>query len=187
MYHDLIISGFGGQGILAIGRLLAHAAMREDKYVTFLPSYGPIMMGGTANCTVVVSSKPIGSPIVRNPQSAILMNAPSVVSFEERVKTGGLILYNSDLVDKANSKRVDVDKVFIPANKLAEEIGSGRVANMVLMGAFIEITGAVALESAVKCLKEVAGEKHMDLIHADEVALRKGSVFARGCALGKRL
>ena len=179
MYHDLIISGFGGQGILAVGRLLAHTAMLEEKYVTFLPSYGPIMRGGTANCTVVVSSKPIGSPIVRNPQSAIFMNAPSVVSFEERVKTEGLILYNSDLVDKADSKRTDVDKIFIPANTLAEEAGSGRVANMVLMGAFIEITQVVGMKSAVKCLKEVVSEKHIDLFQADKSALIKGSEFAR--------
>ncbi|MFQ5957420.1 MAG: 2-oxoacid:acceptor oxidoreductase family protein [Candidatus Brocadiales bacterium] len=186
MYQDLIISGFGGQGILAIGRLLAYAAMSEEKYVTFLPSYGPIMRGGTANCTVVVSSKPVGSPIVRNPRFAILMNVPSVVSFEERVKTGGLVLYNSDLVDKTNSNREDVDKVFIPANKLAEEMGSGRVANMVLTGAFIEITSIVALESAVRCLGEIVSEKHIDLMHADEAALRKGSVFARDGVLEKR-
>ncbi len=185
MYHDLIISGFGGQGILIIGRLLAHAAMVENRHVTFLPSYGPIMRGGTANCTVVVSSKPIGSPIVRNPRYAILMNAPSVAGLEGRVKTGGLVLYNSNLVDEADSRRVDVDRVFIPANGLAEEIGSGMVANMVMMGAFIQLTGVVTLESAVACLKEVVSEKYMDLLHANEAALREGSAFVKGHVLEK--
>lgn len=186
MYHDVVISGFGGQGILAIGRLLAHAAMVENKYVTFLPSYGPIMRGGAANCMVVVSSKPIGSPIIRNPQSAILMNAPSVAGFEKGVKTGGLILYNSDLIDKADSNRIDVDRVFIPANKLAGEAGSDRAANMVMMGAFVEMTGVVKLESAISCIKEVVSEKHMDLMRADEEALRKGSLLVRDRVLEKR-
>lgn len=178
MYHDLIISGFGGQGILAIGRLLAHAAMMEGKHVTFLPSYGPIMRGGTANCTVVVSSRPIGSPIIRNPHSAIIMNAPSVTCFEHRVRPGGLILYNSDLIDEKDSKRVDVEKLFIPANRLAEEAGSGRAASMIMMGAFIEITGVVGLGSAIKCLNEVIGERHIDLLQVDETALMKGSEYA---------
>ncbi len=179
MYHDLLVSGFGGQGILAAGRLLAHAAMAENKHVTFLPSYGPIMRGGTANCTVVVSTKPIGSPVIRSPQSAILMNTPSVSCFEKRVKAGGLILYDSDLVDETESKREDVNKVVIPANALAEEAGSGRVANMIMMGAFIEITDVVGIESAVGCLKEIVGERHLDLFQADERALLKGSEFAR--------
>ncbi len=181
MYHDLIISGFGGQGILLTGRLLAHAAIAEGRHVTFLPSYGPIMRGGTANCTVVVSSKPIGSPIIRNPQSAILMNAPSAAGFEGRVKAGGLILYDSDLIDadRAGPGRQDTKKVFIPANTLAEEMGSGRAANMVMMGAFIRITRVIEIESAVRCLKEVVSEKHLNLIKADEAALRKGVEYAR--------
>jgi 2-oxoglutarate ferredoxin oxidoreductase subunit gamma len=181
MYHDLIISGFGGQGILIAGRLLAHAAIAEGRHVTFLPSYGPIMRGGTANCTVVVSSRPIGSPIIRNPQSAILMNAPSAAGFEERVKAGGLILYDSDLIDAdiAGCGGTDTRKVFIPANTLAEEMGSGRAANMVMMGAFIGITRVIGIDSAVRCLKEVVSEKHLDLIKADEAALRKGVEYAR--------
>ncbi|MCP4364131.1 MAG: 2-oxoacid:ferredoxin oxidoreductase subunit gamma [Planctomycetes bacterium] len=183
MYHDLIISGFGGQGILITGRLLAHAAIAEGRHVTFLPSYGPIMRGGTANCTVVVSSKPIGSPIIRNPQSAILMNAPSAAGFEGRVKAGGLILYDSDLIDaeRAGHGKQDQDtkKVFVPANTLAEEVGSGRVANMVMMGAFVGITQVIGIESAVRCLKEVVSEKYLDLIKADEAALRKGVEYAR--------
>lgn len=182
MYQDLIVSGFGGQGVLVIGRLLAHAAMTEGKHVTFFPSYGPIMRGGTANCTVVVSSgKPIGSPILRNPQAAILMNLPSVAGFEEKVKTGGLILYNSDLVNEADSKRADVSKVFIPANTLGEEAGSGMAANMVMMGAFIEITHVVGIDSALGSLKEVVGERHIDLSQADKAALIKGSEFAKTC------
>ncbi|MEE9584802.1 MAG: 2-oxoacid:acceptor oxidoreductase family protein [Candidatus Brocadiales bacterium] len=179
MYQDLIISGFGGQGILAMGRLLAHAAMAENKHVTFLPSYGPIMRGGTAHCMVTISSKPIGAPIVRNPQSAILMNTPSVAGFEGRVKAGGLILYNSDLIDRADTKREDVNKVFIPANKLAEEEGTDRVVNMVMIGAFIEITQAVGIESAIGCLKDVIGEKHIDLFQTDRAALIRGSEFAK--------
>ncbi|MHC4197852.1 MAG: 2-oxoacid:acceptor oxidoreductase family protein [Planctomycetota bacterium] len=181
MYHDLIISGFGGQGILITGRLLAHAAIAEGRHVTFLPSYGPIMRGGTANCTVVVSSKPIGSPIIRNPQSAILMNTPSAARFEDSVKAGGLILYDSDLIDadRAGLGGTDTRKVFIPANTLAEEMGSGRAANMVMMGAFIGITGVIGIESAVKCLKEVVSEKYLDLIKADEAALRKGVEYVR--------
>lgn len=179
MYQDLIISGFGGQGVLVIGRLLSYAAMRENKYVTFLPSYGPIMRGGTAHCTVVISSRPIGSPIIHKPLSAILMNVPSVLKFEGKVKPGGLVLYNSDLVDRTMSKRGNMEKVFVPATTIAQKVGSDRVANMVLAGAFIERTKVVSFDSASASILEAVGERHRDFVHLDEEALRMGVEFVR--------
>ncbi|HHT9120882.1 MAG TPA: 2-oxoacid:acceptor oxidoreductase family protein [Candidatus Hypogeohydataceae bacterium YC41] len=179
MYTDLIISGFGGQGVLIIGRLLSYAAMREDRYVTFFPAYGPIMLGGEAHCTVVISTKQIGSPVVRNPLTAIVMNLPSLLSLEPKVKPGGFLIVNSDLVYRSHSKREDIRKIFIPANSIAERIGSGRVASMVALGAYIEATKVVSLESAILCLNKVVTEKHREFVHLDEEALKQGAEFVR--------
>jgi 2-oxoglutarate ferredoxin oxidoreductase subunit gamma len=179
MYQDLIISGFGGQGVLIIGRLLSYAAMHEGKHLTFFPAYGPIMRGGEAHCTVVISTRPIGSPVVRNPLTAIAMNLPSLLSLEHGLKAGGLIIVNEDLAERHNSKREDIRKLFIPSNTIAEEIGSARVASMVALGAYVEVTRVVSLESVIKCLDKVVAEKHREFLHLDEAALRKGAEFIK--------
>lgn len=186
MYLDLVISGFGGQGVLIIGRLLSYAGMYEGKNITFFPAYGPIMRGGKAYCTVVISTKPIGSPVVRNPLSAVAMNMPSMLGLKPRVKAGGLLIVNADLVERDYSKREDIKKIFIPANSIAEEIGSGRVANMVALGAHIEATKAVSLQSAIRCLDKVVTEKYRDFLHLDEEALKKGAEFVKAGNLACR-
>ena len=179
MYTDLMVSGFGGQGVLIAGRLLSYAAMRENRYVTFFPAYGPIMRGGEAHCTVVISTRLIGSPVVRNPLTAIVMNLPSLLSLEPRVKPGGLLIANADLADRSHSRREDIKKIFVPANTIAEGIGSGRVASMVALGAYIEATGAVTLQSAMSCLDKIITEKHREFLHLDEEALKRGAEFVR--------
>ncbi|HHT9140007.1 MAG TPA: 2-oxoacid:acceptor oxidoreductase family protein [Candidatus Tripitaka californicus] len=178
MYTDLMVSGFGGQGVLIAGRLLSYAAMREDKHVTFFPAYGPIMRGGEAHCTVVISTRLIGSPVVRNPLAAIVMNLPSLLSLEPRVKPGGLLIANVDLADRSHSRREDIKKIFVPANTIAEGIGSGR-ASMVALGAYIEATRAVTLQSAISCLDKIITEKHREFLHLDEEALKQGALFSR--------
>ncbi len=185
MYIDLIISGFGGQGILLAGRLLSYAAMRENKYVTFFPAYGPVMRGGEANCTVVISTKMIGSPVVRNPRTVIAMNLPSLLSLEPRMKSEGLLVINNDLADRAHSKREDIVKIFLPANTIAEKIGSGRVANMVALGAYVEATGAVSLQSVIDSLDKVVAERHKEFLHLDAEALKGGAEFVKTEGLAK--
>lgn len=179
MYIDLMVSGFGGQGVLIAGRLLSYAAMRENRYVTFFPAYGPIMRGGEAYCTVVISARLIGSPVVRNPLTAIVMNLPSLLSLEPRVKPGGLLIANADLADRSHSRREDIKKIFVPANTIAEGIGSGRVASMVALGAYIEATGAVTLQDTISCLDKIITEKHREFLHLDEEALRQGAEFLK--------
>ena len=179
MYTDLMVSGFGGQGVLIAGRLLSYAAMRENRHVTFFPAYGPIMRGGEAHCTVVISTKLIGSPVVRNPLTAIVMNLPSLLNLEPRVKPGGLLIANADLAERSHSRREDIKKIFVPANTIAEGIGSGRVASMVALGAYIEATGAVSLQSAIICLDKIITEKHREFLHLDEEALKQGAEFLK--------
>ncbi len=179
MYTDLMISGFGGQGVLIAGRLLSYAAMREGRYVTFFPAYGPIMRGGEAHCTVVISTRPIGSPVVRSPLTAIAMNLPSLLSLEPRVKAGGLLVVNADLAERSYSSREDIKKIFIPSNTIAEEVGSVRVASMVTLGVYIEATGAVLLQSAISCLDKIITEKHKEFLRLDEEALKCGAEFLK--------
>ena len=177
MYEDLIIAGFGGQGIIFTGKLLSYAGLREGKEVTFFPSYGAEMRGGTANCTVVVSDSPISSPIVSSPKNAIMMSYPSYLKFFPKVSSGGRAVINSSLVSDKGG-REDVEVIRIPANEIAEEIGSPRIANMVILGAWIEKSGILSLESLVLCLEQVISKsKKKDLLSLNEEALRRGSHF----------
>jgi len=129
MQRDVIMAGFGGQGILLIGKMLAYAGMHEGKQVSWLPSYGPEMRGGTCNCTVVVSDKPVGSPVIRSPRAVLAMNLPSLEKFEADIRPGGLLLINSSLIDRG-SKRDDLTVIKVPANQLAADLGNPRGANM---------------------------------------------------------
>ena len=136
MQTEIIIAGFGGQGVLFCGQLLAYAGMDEGKEITWIPSYGPEMRGGTANCTVVISDEEIGSPFVHNPQAVIAMNRPSLDKYEDLVKPGGFLVINTSMTDrKANRK--DITVIEIAANEKAEELGDQRMANMVLLGALL--------------------------------------------------
>ena len=146
MQYDVIIAGFGGQGVMLIGQLLANAAMLQGSTTSWMPSYGPEMRGGTANCTVIVSDGEIGSPVVPAPGAAIVMNRPSMDKFEPLVKAGGLLIVNSSLVDR-RAVRTDLDVIYVDANRLAEaELGSNKSANMIVLGAYVGYTGAATAD-----------------------------------------
>lgn len=173
MFEGILIAGFGGQGVLSTGQLLAYAGMLEDKYVAWIPSYGPEMRGGTANCGVTVSDTPISSPVVSEPTVLIVMNRPSLEKFESWVVPGGIILVNSSLID-LKVRRDDVKDIYIPANDMAEEMGNGKVANNIILGSLIEMTGVVSLDSVIESLRKVLPPRRHNLIEINRQALEKG-------------
>jgi len=178
MHQDVMFAGFGGQGIMLIGQMVAYAGMAEGRQVSWLPSYGPEMRGGTAYCTVVVSDEPIGSPVLGNPSACVVMNRPSLEKFAPTVKKGGLLLVNSSLIP-ITSERDDIDELLVPCNELAMEVGTGKAANMVVLGAFVGRTGVVTLESLDK-LVEYQFQKKPKFIPINKEALRVG--YERGKA-----
>lgn len=173
MLEEIIIAGFGGQGVMSMGQLIAYAGMLEGKGVSWLPSYGPEQRGGTANCAVVVSDEPVGSPLVTNPSTAIILNNPSFDKFEHRVRPGGLLIINSSLVTRV-SERSDIEITELPATDMASDLGNARVANIILLGAFIELTKVVSSESIIESLKKVLSEEKHHLIEVNKQALNKG-------------
>ena len=173
MEAQFLIAGFGGQGILLIGQLMAKAAMHEGKNVSWMPSYGPEMRGGEANCAVVISDEPIGSPLVTEPPVAVIMNLPSLKKFEPAMEKGGTLLYNTSLIE-AKPQRTDTKVLPIPCNEIAESLGNGRVANMVMLGAIIAATGAISIDSAMDALKDAFGEKKADLLPLNRKAMEAG-------------
>jgi len=172
-YQDVIIAGFGGQGVMLIGRLLAYSAMMEGRETTWIPSYGVEMRGGVANCTVVVSSDPIGSPVITYPQSAIVMNQPSFDTFEPRVKKEGILVMNRSLI-KPTDKRNDITTVEVPANEIAMELGNNRVANMVMLGAYIASTKVVSKNNILQALRYILGEERENILKVNEKAFERG-------------
>ena len=180
MYYDIIIAGYGGQGILLVGNILAYAAMNEGKHVTYLPTYGVEMRGGTANCTVVISTKEIGSPIIGSPLSAIIMNNPSLMKFENHLKSGGLLLLNSSLVNPHNVSRNEIELVPIPLNEIASQLGNAKLANMVALGAYVERTQVIRETSIPDALTNVLDERHHDMIPSNLEAIKHGRDFIRG-------
>jgi len=173
-----IFSGFGGQGVMVMGYVLATSGMHDDKHVTFLPSYGAEVRGGTANCTVTVSDEPIASPVASFPDFAVLMNTPSLVKFEEGVKAGGIVFLNSDLVE-LKPKRRDIQVVSIPINSIAERVGNVRSANMVMIGAFIQKTGLVSLKSVIKSVKSIFETKGSRVHKINTLAIEQGAAFVK--------
>jgi len=161
MFQGIIVSGFGGQGIISGGIMLAYAGMIEDKFVTFFPAYGAEMRGGTANCSVVVSSDPVASPVVGNPDSLLIMNEPSLARFEDSLKPDGLMIINSSLV---NSK----------PSELAEEVGNIKTANMVILGAYAKKTGAVSVESLKNSISKVYVRVSESMVELNKKAIDKG-------------
>ncbi len=178
MEERIIIAGFGGQGVMAMGQLLTYAGMIEGKHVSWLPSYGPEMRGGTANCSVIVSSEPVGSPVVVNSTTAIVMNKPSLDKFEPSVNKGGRLFINSSLIEQ-KSKRDDIEVYYIPANEIADELGNMRVANMVMLGAYLEATKTVDVESVLEGFTKVFGENRAHLIPINKEALERGAQAVR--------
>ena len=158
MTKKTVFSGFGGQGVLMMGLVLASSALRDGKHVTDLPAYGAEMRGGTANCTVVVSDEEIFSPVASFPDYAVIMNNPSLTKYEGVIKSGGLIILNSSLVDR-EPKRKDLEVVRIPVNDIAKELGSDRTINMIMLGAFVTKTKITSLDSIMNGLSDVIGGK----------------------------
>lgn len=176
MYLDIMIAGSGGQGVLLIGKLLAWAGILEGMNVTWFPSYGAEMRGGTANCTVIISDEIIGSPIVQNPGAFIIMNSASLERFEKKIKPKGLIILNSSLINQSG-RRKDLEVVKIPANEIAEGIGDMRVANMVMTGALIGRKKEISLDAVKRALKKVIPASKANLIEFNERALESGYLY----------
>jgi len=173
MTTKVIMAGFGGQGVVLIGTLLAHAGMKQGKHTTFFPSYGAEMRGGTANCSVIVSDGEIASPVVGRPDCVIAMSVASLDKFEPVVRPGGTVFVNSSLIEK-RVKRQDISEIRIPANEIAEQAGSSRAANMVMLGGLIKNTRAITLDSALESLGNVLSERAMALLDVNRKALAKG-------------
>jgi 2-oxoglutarate ferredoxin oxidoreductase subunit gamma len=172
--QQIIIAGFGGQGILSMGQILAYAGLLEGKNASWLPSYGPEMRGGTANCNVVISDEPVSSPIVKEADTVIVMNLPSLEKFEKNVQGDGNLLINSSLISE-NTSRSDVKVHRIPANDIADELGNAKVANMVMLGDYVELSKIVTKQSIIKSLEKILGTLSEDLIQINEKALKLGA------------
>lgn len=174
-----IMAGFGGQGIMAMGQMLAQAGLDEGRGVTWLPSYGPEMRGGTANCMVIISDKDVPSPLIdHNATSLVIMNGPSLPKFLPHLMEGGVILVNSSLVEEKVA-RDDVKAVYIPSTEIASELGNLKFVNMVMLGAFIEATKCVKPESILDALEHKLGAKKAHLMEGNRAALAKGAEVVR--------
>lgn len=178
MQTEIVIAGFGGQGILFAGQILAYAAMDKGKEVTWIPSYGPEMRGGTANCTVIIADEEIGSPLVRNPKAVIAMNLPSLDKYEPLVIPGGYLIVNTSLVNRT-VQRSDITAVHIPANEIAESLGEKRLSNLVMVGALLAQLTELPLEAVENALHEHLPERHRKLLSLNLKALSKGIEAAR--------
>jgi 2-oxoglutarate ferredoxin oxidoreductase subunit gamma len=171
--HEIICAGFGGQGVLSMGSIIAYSGMIEGKEVSWMPSYGPEMRGGTANCIVIVSDTRISSPIITKFDSAIVLNQPSLDKFESAVKVGGLLLYEQSTIIHPPT-RDDIDVLCIPAIAEADKLKAKQVANMIMVGAFLEKRPIVKMETIVSTLKKVLPEHRHNLIPVNELALKRG-------------
>ncbi|EBU9957562.1 2-oxoacid:acceptor oxidoreductase family protein [Peptostreptococcus stomatis] len=170
----VICAGFGGQGVMSMGQLMTYAGMLENKEVSWLPSYGPEMRGGTANCAVTISDQPVGSPIITDDATAaVIMNSPSLTKFEGDVVPGGVILINSSLVHEKCS-RDDIEAYYIDANTLSNELGGPKFANMVMLGAFLAVDDSVNIESVLEAFKKVFGKRKEKFIPVNRQALEAG-------------
>ncbi len=179
MTFETIMAGFGGQGLLFSGKVLAHAALIEGKELSWLPSYGPEMRGGTCNCSVIVSDDPVGSPIIAYPNVMMVMNEPSLDKFEELVAPGGVIFIDSSLVER-KVKRTDIEAVYVPATGMAREMQAPSLANMVLLGAIVAKTGCVKCETVADALKETISARKANLLDLNIKAVEAGVKFIKG-------
>jgi 2-oxoglutarate ferredoxin oxidoreductase subunit gamma len=174
MLEQVLVAGFGGQGVLRIGQMIAYAGFAEGKEVTWAPSYGPEMRGGTANCSVVVSDSEIGSPQVLEANSVIVMNLPSLHKFEDIVLPGGKLFINSTII-KEKSKRDDIEVYYIDANEKAAEIGNDRGGNMVILGAYAKATGTVTLESLYELVKKTFTGSKAKFVDSNIACIKAGA------------
>jgi len=173
MYQGIKISGFGGQGVVSAGVLLANAGMLEGLNVSLFPAYGAEMRGGTANCSVVISSDEVASPIVSRPDTVIVMNEPSMARWENEIAPGGLMIINSSLVNSKPTRK-DIKVVYTPCNQLAQELGSLKMANAVVLGAFAKHTGAISTEALIKALPKVYKKAKPAVLDLNAQAIKKG-------------
>jgi len=175
--EEIIMAGFGGQGILFLGKVLAEAGMAAGRNVSWIPAYGPEMRGGTANCTVVISADPIASPIVLEPDTVLAMNRPSVAKFLPKIKKGGMIIYNSSLIQ--DEKFRDDVKVFeIPASKIADELGNSKVANLVMAGAYVKHSSVLSFKEVLNNLPKIIPAKKKELAEINKAAFTKGFEYS---------
>ncbi|MEA5013073.1 MAG: 2-oxoacid:acceptor oxidoreductase family protein [Candidatus Limiplasma sp.] len=179
MEKQFLIAGFGGQGVLLIGTLIAKAAMAQGHEVSWMPSYGPEMRGGEANCAVVVSDEPIGSPLVNEPPVLVAMNKPSLVKFMPAMAPGGTLLYNASLIEGAEM-REDIKAIPVPCNEIAEALQNSRVANMVMLGAVQAATDVVSQEHLTQTLKDWLGEEKAGMLEINEKAIAAGRELIKG-------
>ena len=174
MLEEIIIAGFGGQGVLSMGQTLSYAAMLEGKEISWMPSYGPEMRGGTANCITIISDKPISSPIITKFDTAIILNQPSLEKFESRVKPGGVLIYESTNI-LVPPTRKDIDVIGIPAADKANELNNSKVLNMIVLGAYLEKRKIVKFDSIIDALKKVLPERYHKLLPLNRQALESGA------------
>ena len=176
MTSKILIAGFGGQGILFAGKVLAYKGLVENKQLSWLPSYGPEMRGGTANCNVIISDEPVGSPIIDDPDVLIVMNLPSLDKYENAAVKGAKIFVDSTLINR-KVEREDVDVYYIPATKMAQELGVPTLANMIILGKVIKETGVVSFEGMEEALKKVVSARKANLIDVNLKAIKAGYDF----------
>ncbi len=178
MQEEIILSGFGGQGVLFAGMILAYAGMDSGKNVTWIPSYGPEMRGGTAHVTVIVADGEIGSPVIRRPSAALVLNNPSMEKYEPLVKEGGALVYNSSLISSP-PRRTDIRYAAVPASDIATELGSVKMANIVALGALVTTTGVLPLDAVVRALRAHLPESKRQLLEPNVQALQRGAELAK--------
>jgi len=176
--EELVAAGFGGQGIMLLGKLIASAGMLEGRHVTYIPSYGAEVRGGTAHCNVIVSDEEIASPVVGHPATAIVMNHPSLVKFEPRITPGGLLVVNTTLMLEP-PKRSDVEIALVPATETADKLGAIQAANMVMLGAYLARKPVVASKTIVEVLRRILPKRRHHLIGVNEEALKAGAECAQ--------
>lgn len=177
-YEEVIIAGFGGQGIMLAGKLLAQTAMKRGLEVTYMPSYGAEVRGGTANCMVIIAERKIACPVVANPNSLIVMNKASLNKFAPRLKTGGLLVMNSSLIDSKPQLDDTIEIIAVPADELAVELGNKKAANMVALGAYLQKRGHLAPDAAAEALPDVLAKRYHQTLPVNAKALHRGAKFA---------
>jgi 2-oxoglutarate ferredoxin oxidoreductase subunit gamma len=173
MNHEMLFAGFGGQGVILMGQIITYAGLYEDNQVSWIPSYGPEMRGGTANCSVIISDEPVGSPIVIDPGLVVAMNLPSLDKFEPALVPGGVLLINSSLIDR-DAKRSDITSYKIPCNEIAMELGNIKVANMVMLGAVLAASKAVKPETVMEILAKKIFKNKPKALPLNQKAIQRG-------------
>jgi 2-oxoglutarate ferredoxin oxidoreductase subunit gamma len=179
-YEEIIVAGFGGQGIMLAGRLLAQTAMKAGKEVTCMPSYGAEVRGGTSNCMVIIADEPIASPLVDRPDSLIVMNKASLNKFASRLKNGGLLVMNSSLIDTKPQLDDSIEILAVPADEIAVELGNKKIANMVALGAYFQKRGILSPDTAAACLPDTIAKRYHKTLPVNTQALHRGAEFAQG-------